>query len=137
MAKVRKQKDGEAGLEFNFNLEVLKLGVDDDGDDITSCVVIQTDEKSKKGTQTLSGKYKLAMNALDYCLADYGRKEQPKHDYPSVMLVDLKSWYAEMEARDITVGKTKAAENTNRWRIKEKLHSLGLVGILNDKIWKT
>lgn len=38
--RLRKQKDGEDGKEFGFQLEVVQLGVDGDGDPITSCVVV-------------------------------------------------------------------------------------------------
>jgi hypothetical protein len=34
-----KQKDGEDGLEWGFDLGVLPIGVDEDGDVLTSCVV--------------------------------------------------------------------------------------------------
>jgi hypothetical protein len=38
-ATVTKMKDGEEGQEFGFTLETVPLGPDDDGDEITSCVV--------------------------------------------------------------------------------------------------
>lgn len=41
-AEVTKQKDGEIGEKFLFNLSVVELGVDEDGDAVTSCVVEHT-----------------------------------------------------------------------------------------------
>lgn len=38
---VGKQKDGEDGLTFGFELQQIKLGVDRDGDPVTSCVVVE------------------------------------------------------------------------------------------------
>jgi hypothetical protein len=38
-ATVVKQRDGESGGQFHFNLPVVPLGVDDDGDPVTTCVV--------------------------------------------------------------------------------------------------
>lgn len=38
-ATLTKAKDGEDGVSFQFRLENVTLGQDDDGDDITSCVV--------------------------------------------------------------------------------------------------
>lgn len=35
--KVTKSRDGESGREFGFNLEIVQIGVDEDGDPITSC----------------------------------------------------------------------------------------------------
>lgn len=39
--KLTKSKDGEDGLEWGFDLEVVQLGVDEDMDPITSCVVVE------------------------------------------------------------------------------------------------
>ncbi len=39
--RLSKNKDGEDGLEWGFDLEVVQLGVDEDLDPITSCVVIE------------------------------------------------------------------------------------------------
>lgn len=40
---LEKMKDGEDGLRWGFNLEIVELGVDADGDPITSCVVVEAD----------------------------------------------------------------------------------------------
>jgi hypothetical protein len=39
LLRTTKQKDGEDGLEWGFDLGVLPIGVDEDGDVLTSCVV--------------------------------------------------------------------------------------------------
>lgn len=41
-ATVTKQKDGEEGAEFGFKLNTVTIGQDEDGDDITSCVLEHT-----------------------------------------------------------------------------------------------
>jgi hypothetical protein len=41
MLRLSKSKDGEDGLEWGFDLEVVQLGVDEDLDPITSCVVVE------------------------------------------------------------------------------------------------
>lgn len=41
-ATVTKQKDGEEGAEFGFKLNTVTIGEDEDGEDITSCVVEHT-----------------------------------------------------------------------------------------------
>ena len=41
--RLSKNKDGEDGLEWGFALEVVQLGVDEDLDPITSCVVIEAE----------------------------------------------------------------------------------------------
>lgn len=44
---VTKQKDGEDGQEFGFRLQVVPLGLDEDGEAITSCVIEHTDQVVK------------------------------------------------------------------------------------------
>ena len=39
--RLTKSKDGEDGLEWGFDLEVVQLGLDEDLDPITSCVVVE------------------------------------------------------------------------------------------------
>jgi hypothetical protein len=43
MLKVTKQKDGEDGQVWGFELDVVPVGVDDDGDVVTSCVIRETE----------------------------------------------------------------------------------------------
>jgi hypothetical protein len=43
MVRVSKQKDGEDGLAWGFDLDVVPVGADEDGDVITSCVVREAD----------------------------------------------------------------------------------------------
>ncbi len=45
---LEKMKDGEDGLRWGFKLEVVDLGVDYDGDPVTSCVAIESDMPTRK-----------------------------------------------------------------------------------------
>jgi hypothetical protein len=45
---IEKMKDGEDGLRWGFKLEVVDLGVDYDGDPVTSCVAIESDIAARK-----------------------------------------------------------------------------------------
>ncbi|MGL5422689.1 MAG: AAA family ATPase [Serratia fonticola] len=45
MMKLTKQKDGIDSLEWPFALQTVELGFDEDGDPITSCVVVESDAK--------------------------------------------------------------------------------------------
>lgn len=47
--QLTKNKDGEDGLQWGFALEVVELGVDDDLDPVTSCVVVEAEAPIKKG----------------------------------------------------------------------------------------
>lgn len=47
--RLSKSKDGEDGLEWGFDLEIVQLGVDEDLDPITSCVVVEAAVPAKGG----------------------------------------------------------------------------------------
>lgn len=58
--RISKMKDGDDGLAWGFKLEVLEVGLDDDGEAITSCVAVEAelpkpeaDDKPRKGIKKL------------------------------------------------------------------------------------
>lgn len=62
-----KVKDGLTGEGFDFNLEIIELGTDTDGDPVTSCVIANDGVKSKAKTKTkpLSESNKLGLEAFE------------------------------------------------------------------------
>jgi KaiC/GvpD/RAD55 family RecA-like ATPase len=62
-----KSKDGEDGASHSFKLEVVSLGVDADGDAITSCVVVpnQSAQAVQKKMPKLASNQTIALNALE------------------------------------------------------------------------
>ena len=45
--RVEKMKDGEDGARYGFKLEIVQIGVDEDGDAVTSCVVLPVEFVAK------------------------------------------------------------------------------------------
>lgn len=52
--RITKMKDGDAGFKFHFRLEVVNVGTDEDGEKVTSCVVVETDPPAPAENTTLS-----------------------------------------------------------------------------------
>lgn len=50
--RLSKSKDGEDGLRWGFRLEQIVLGVDDDGDAVTSCAAVEADVPAPEADQT-------------------------------------------------------------------------------------
>jgi len=48
--RVEKMKDGEDGAKYGFKLEIVQIGVDEDGDAVTSCVVLPVEFVAKPET---------------------------------------------------------------------------------------
>jgi hypothetical protein len=51
VATVTKQRDLPAGNQYGFNLKSVELGRDDDGDPVTSCIVVSTDAPNRSATR--------------------------------------------------------------------------------------
>ncbi|MFP5239595.1 MAG: AAA family ATPase [Acidobacteriota bacterium] len=64
VATLTKLKGGEDGMQWPFRLKPLVLGQDEDGDDITSCVVEHTDEMPEKKVDARGAAQRAVLIAL-------------------------------------------------------------------------
>jgi RecA-family ATPase len=63
-ATIEKSRDGITGEQFPFDLRVIELGRDDEGDPITTCIVQPTDRPPKpRAARAFSGAAKTALKA--------------------------------------------------------------------------
>lgn len=82
---VDKMRDGEDGEKLGFRLEVVDLGIDSDGDKITSCVIAEceiapretAEEPKGRGVQRLGAIERQIMEIAD---AQYGAVESVRYD---------------------------------------------------------
>lgn len=65
--RIEKMKDGEDGAKYGFKLEILQVGIDEDGDAITSCVVVPVDfvPQAKDTTKGLKRRGRIENHVLD------------------------------------------------------------------------
>ena len=61
--KVRKSKDGEAGQEFDFDLQYVDIGTDADGEPVGSCIVRQTVHSQMSKLRPVKGAHRTAVMA--------------------------------------------------------------------------
>jgi hypothetical protein len=70
-AMVTKQRDYQGGEVFPFNLHLVPLGFDDDGEEVTSCVVVEADPEEYKKAQKKVGKnQRILLETLDQMLGE-------------------------------------------------------------------
>ncbi len=72
VAEIKKQRDGKTGTQFFFKLEEVPIGQDQDGEEITSCVLIPTDEKPKE-KRKLTGVAQKSYELLPELMGDKGK----------------------------------------------------------------
>ena len=81
MAKDTKQRDYTSHKEFAFALEVVDLGFDQDGDDVTSCVVVEADAgEVKRAKKKPTKNQRLILECFDMLLAEGRGRPNPGGD---------------------------------------------------------
>lgn len=139
-AMVTKQRDYQGGETFAFALKSIHLGTDQDGDDVTSCVVSETDadefkaaKKSKKG---LGGNQKIIADTFDQMIADGLGKPNPggvgmpePGTFLTVKMADL---------RTNCEGKFTSENKRSAWRAAWRAISegRGLMCCASDLVWR-
>ena len=136
-AIVQKQKDGEDGQEYRFNLLQSTVGVDEDGDDITSCVMDPIGASAGNepvGKPRLSDREEIARRCLAELLAD--DTVTPVTGVTAGIVtrsVTLDQWRNEVRNK---LALDNDASFRKVWeRLKNKLLRLAVIGIDGGRVW--
>ncbi|MCB2130909.1 MAG: AAA family ATPase, partial [Rhodobacteraceae bacterium] len=117
-AQVQKQRDYQGGETFAFTLKSVSLGHDQDGDEVTSCVVEATDSEEFKAMKAakkgVGGNQKIIMDTFDQMLGEGLGKPNPGGvGFPETG----QFWTVKMdELRDYCMGKFDSANKRDAWR---------------------
>jgi len=129
LAKVTKQRDLEIEGEFRFGLDVVPLGVNSRGKDVTSCVVVTSDVAVKKRKRRPGGRVqRTVLKALTNALVDHGR---PVND-SRVCIVSEELW--KKEAFKLLSGESKHKSTSFR-RGVDNLIGDDFVGYRDGVAW--
>jgi len=138
-ASVRKQRDGEEDQEFSFKLQRVVLGEDNDGDPITTCVVIPVESVDNPVPKTrVTGATKVALDLLKRAIADAGEAPPPSNQIPGhVRVVRSSLWKAYCEKGQIADGETPDAIRKAFKRAAERLQAAEIIGVHDEWVWLT
>jgi hypothetical protein len=135
---VEHMKDGDFGEVVNSRLEVVELDPDDDGDPVTSLVVVPADgptTKQKKERKLAKGAL-LALRALHEAIADHGRIPDPDGHIPdNVKVVTLDQREIATYQRGITKSDRADSRRKAFVRAGELLIERGKIGIWQPYVW--
>lgn len=151
-AKIMKQKDGETGLSFQFNLHRVEIGNDDDGDAVTTCIVEKLDTpalQSASANQKEVGKPRVSRSqrefdaAFNEALLASGEDYRIDGDGPMVRAVyvhQIRQHFAKRWATDEQDKKARAKKTGNVFRatlkaLPPKYHTRGEED--GERIWRT
>ena len=141
---VVKQKDHDPGSDILFKLNPVELGIDEDMEPVTSCVIERADysEVPRVRGRKLSPKQQIALTALDRALEKGGitpPTEIPDHVHSKELfsrVVDVSSWRSEalsvLATPDIESDSARKTFN----RVKDSLQAAGILGCWNNYVWR-
>jgi hypothetical protein len=147
MATLELSKDGEAGAEIVSRLEGVDVGVDEDGEPITSCVIVAVDEptaaKVPRGIK-LSKSAQNALSALVKTIAECGDAAPTSNHIPvAARVVTLDQWRSYAFRMGISTSR-KGTSPADEDRAKRKAFKTGVdaliaaraIGIWEPHVWR-
>lgn len=131
-------KDGDEGEILTSRLKVIKLGQDDDGDPISSCVIeaIEGDAAERSApTRMLSDRQKLAIVALQNVVTAKGEPVPSTFGLPAdVRAVPVPAWREELERRG-TLDPDGSNPRQEFKRLKEALQARTVIALRDHLVW--
>jgi KaiC/GvpD/RAD55 family RecA-like ATPase len=133
---VTKQRDHDVGDPFSFRLKSVELGVDDDGERITSCVAVQTEYSAGLQTRKLSGQRKRALDQLRNLVIDEGKSISGIAGIPdNVDVVNVDDWRSRCSRTGITDSEKPDSRRVAFNRAAEGLQDMGFIGVYDGSVW--
>ncbi len=136
--KIVKVKDGSADVPLKYTLRQSVLGQDEDGEDITSCVVEPTDASPgvTRGKPNLTNAEKIALEALDEALIEQG-VVQPIISVPSGgRAVKVEVWRGHAYRKRISEADNQEARKKAFQNVRMGLQAKKVIGIEGDWAWR-
>jgi AAA domain len=135
LVTVERMKDGPEGEQIVSKLETVEVGIDPDGDPLTSCVIVPSEavKPDGDGRKKMSPKYELAFRALIELAAD-GIAPSPSWGLPaSVRTISAECWKAKL----LSNGVIDAGKDMHKrfWDIKNALKAKNIVGERDGSVW--
>lgn len=135
---VEHMKDGPDGATVASRLEVVDVGTDEDGDPITSCVIVETDAASSgKRRRPVQGQAGIALNLLNQAVIDAGETPPPNNHIPGdIRAVPMSLWRSYCYQGGICKGDTTHDARKKAFnRAADKLQAYGSIGIWDEWVW--
>lgn len=135
--KTDKSRDGAAGVVGGFRLDVVELGLDEDGEPVTSCVVAEAEaSQGKGGGEGLSPAWSLAMRTIANLIAEHGSPLPQGTGFPTSRHVGVAAPLVSRMLRENLFGERTPGAAKKAWeRLQRDLNAAGLIGVNGGWIW--
>jgi hypothetical protein len=137
-ATIIKNNDGPEGVLTCFKLDLVVLGKDDDGDEITVAILSDEmpDADNNSSRAKLSKGQRRAMELLERCIIDEGKPAPVSNDYPRGIgnVVTIETWRTCCIKGGLSTGTKDSADKAFR-RAMADLIDMHRVGTWDGLIW--
>jgi hypothetical protein len=138
--RVVNMKDGPEGAESVSRLEIVIVGVDDDGQDITSCVVMPTEAPlpAPRGKRPIPGDYARAREVLADAIVKSGIQVSVDGIPSSARVITVEAWKIELRTHGlIGEGGKRDGADARSWMSKMKRRLIGdnLIREAHPYVW--
>jgi AAA domain len=137
--KVECMRDGDASAPMACRLERIELGNDDDGDPITSCIVVPVEgaSASTAARVRLSGNQARFLDIMRDALVDPPAEHKTTANIPAGLTAITREWL-KICCKSKGWFDAEATENNNRAKVSNMLNALAarhLIGLSNLYVW--
>jgi hypothetical protein len=138
VAEVEYMKDGPEGDQLVSALDSISVGITDEGEEITSCVVRPVDGPPVSGQKArrLSDRQRLALDALTECVLKTSESPPISLGLPAgIRVVQRRDWQDEMYRRNV-LDKDAASPREDFRRLCNQLQARKLIGLIDGLVWQ-
>lgn len=136
VAEVEFAKDGPSGHSVVSRLDVVDLGEDDDGEPITSCVVVSADGSEIARGRKISGAAGIALGLLKKAVDEAGEFAPPSPHYPpKTRTIEVSLWRKYCDAGTVCESDKPDSKYKTFVRASKTLQQRGIIGVWNDRVW--
>lgn len=133
-AEAKKQRDLPCGATFSYVLKSVFIGFDEDGDKVSSAVIMGSEAAPKR--PKLNGSDKIAMQALSDALAEGGKVMHSPLFPRNRECVTLEAWRAMCDRHSLSSGDSPSAARKAFFTVKNRLLEKGIVRIVDNMVWR-
>ncbi|QCO56963.1 AAA family ATPase (plasmid) [Pseudorhodobacter turbinis] len=135
LAETKKQRDMTCGAIFAYTLKSVFLGIDEDGDKVSSAVVEPTEAPAKRAPR-LKGQALIAMQAFGDALAAHGEVKHGE-DFPTNrQCVSLDHWREACDRHHLTDGGSDSAARQAFGRAWKSLQEKEIIRVIDGFAWR-
>lgn len=129
-------KDGDIEEKLYSSLEQVEIGDDDEGDPITSCIVVSEDAPLKNEKPKISDQMQIALDSLKQAIQEKG--EYPLSELkisPYNLVVSMDAWRNYFYQNAIVSSTNPDAKRQALYRAAKDLRKKKFIGIKSDYVW--